>query len=142
MCRSESKQGQAPNKRVREITADSNDDFVIDVVYSMENKLGKETEALALVNILYGKVRVKLDTGAEVNVIPFRVYQQLVAGKEISSDAEIKRTTTKLTGYRGAEIPVKGTRVLPCSYQMQEIMTEFYIVETDNRTVLSLETCK
>jgi hypothetical protein len=34
MCRSESKQGQAPNKRVREITADSNDDFVIDAVLS------------------------------------------------------------------------------------------------------------
>jgi hypothetical protein len=85
---------------------------------------------------------VKLDTGAEVNVIPFRVYQQLVAGKEISSDAEIKRTTTKLSGYGGAEIPVKGTCVLPCSYQTREIMTEFYIVETDNRTVLSLETCK
>ena len=39
MCRSESKQGQAPNKRVREITADSNDDFVIDAVYGVENKL-------------------------------------------------------------------------------------------------------
>jgi hypothetical protein len=65
-----------------------------------------------------------------------------MAGKEISSDAEIKRTTTKLTGYGGAEIPVKGTCVLPCSYQTQEIMAVFYIVETDNRTVLSLETCK
>ena len=28
--------------------------------------------------------------------------------------------------------------MLPCSYQMQEIVTEFYIVEADNRTVLSL----
>ena len=82
-------------------------------------------QALAVVNILYGKVRVKLDMGAEVNVIPFRVYQQLVAGKEISSDAEIKRTTAKLSGYGGAEIPVKGTCLLPCSYQTQEIMTEF-----------------
>jgi sRNA-binding protein len=53
----------------------------MDAVYSVENKLGKETEALAVVNILYGKVRVKLDTGAEVNVIPFRVYQQLVHGR-------------------------------------------------------------
>jgi hypothetical protein len=52
-----------------------------------------------------------------------------MAGKEISSDAEIKRTTTKLTGYGGAEIPVKGTCVLPCSYQTQEIMAVFYIVE-------------
>ena len=68
MCRSESKQRQTPNKQVREIAADSNDDFVIDAVYCVENKLGKETEALAVVNILSNKVRVKLDTGAEVNV--------------------------------------------------------------------------
>ena len=70
MCRSESKQRQTPKKRVREIAADSNDNFVIDAVYGVENKLGKETEALAVVNILSNKVRVKLDTGAEVNVMP------------------------------------------------------------------------
>ena len=74
--------------------------------------------------------------------MPYRVYQQLVAGKEISRDTEIKTTTTKLTGSGGAEIPVKGTCVLPCSYQTQEIGTEFYIVEADNGTVLCLETCK
>ena len=74
--------------------------------------------------------------------MPFWVYQQLGAGKEISRNAEIKTTTTKLTGYGGAEIPVKAACVSPCSYQTQEIVTEFYIVEADNRTVLSLETCK
>ena len=142
MCRLESKQRQAPSKRVKEVTADSNHDFVIDAVYCVESKSGKETEALAVVNILSNKVRMKLDTGAEVNVMPYRVYQQLAAGEELSRDAEIKTTTTKLTGYGGAEIPVKGICVLPCSYQTQEIVTEFYIVEADNRTVLSLETCK
>ena len=75
MCRSESKQRQVPNKRVREIAADSNDDFVIDAVYCVENKLGKEKEALAVVNILSNKVRVKLDMAAEVNVMPYRVHK-------------------------------------------------------------------
>ena len=35
-----------------------------------------------------------------------------------------------------------GSCTLPCSYKEQRIGTEFYVVETDNRTVLSLKTCK
>ena len=63
MCRSESKQSQAPIKRVKEITGDSNDDFVIDPVYCVESELGI-VETLAVVNILSNKLRVKLDTGS------------------------------------------------------------------------------
>ena len=60
MCRSESKQSQAPKKRVREITANQHTDFVVDAMYCVENKLGKEKEALAVINILFNTVRVKL----------------------------------------------------------------------------------
>ena len=108
----------------------------------MNSKSAKETEAISMINILNGKVRVKLDTGAEVNVMPKRVYQKLVTDKSISNGGEIQATSTKLTGYEGAEIPVKETCVLPCSYKNQEIETEFYIVETDNRTITSLEAWK
>ena len=77
MCRLESKQRQAPSKRVKEITADSNHDFVIDAVYCVESKSGKETEALAVVNILSNTVRVKSDTGAEINVMPYVINSPL-----------------------------------------------------------------
>ena len=73
--------------------------------------------------------------------MPSRVYQKLVFNKKISRDAKIKETNTKLTGYGGAEIPVKGTCRLPCSFKENALETEFYIVETDNKTVLGLETC-
>lgn len=79
MCRSDSKQSQRPNKEVKAIRADSSDDFVIDIV---ESQTVKETEATAVINILDGNVRVKLDTGAEVNVMPNRVYQKLVTEKK------------------------------------------------------------
>ena len=129
-------------QRVRGITAESNDDFVIEAVYGVDSNGGKDTEALAVVNILDCSVRVKLDTGAEVNVMPERVYQQLVANEDVSKNAQLRETAVKLTGYGGAQIPVKGTCMLPCSYKTQQIVSEFFIVETNNRTVLSLETCK
>ena len=68
-----------------------------------------------------------------------RVYQQMVADEMFEND-QLKETAVKLTGYGGAEIPVKGTCVLPCSYKTQQIVSEFFIVETNNRIVVSLET--
>ena len=50
-------------------------------------------------NIWNEKVRVKLYTGAEVNVMPDRVYQQLVTKyKEIPESVKLKTTPTKLQG--------------------------------------------
>ena len=95
MCRTDLKQSRELHKRVKEIRADTNDDFVIDTVSILENCVSKGTEALAVVNILDERVRVKLDTGAEVNVMPSRVYQKLVFNKKISRDAKIKGTNTK-----------------------------------------------
>ncbi|XP_028416269.1 uncharacterized protein K02A2.6-like [Dendronephthya gigantea] len=142
MCRSVPKQNEMSNRRVRGIAAHSNDDFVIEAVYGEENNVGKDKEALAVVNIWDGNVRVKLDTGAEVNVMPDRVYQQLVEKNDGTKSVQLKNTAIKLTGYGGAEIPVKGTCILPCTYKTQQIMSKFFVVETNYRTVLSLETCK
>ena len=110
------------HKRVKEIRADTNYDFVIDTVSILENCKSKETEALAVVNILDERVRIKLDTGAEVNVMPSRMYQKLVFNKKISRDAKINGTDTKLTRYGGAETPVKGTCRLPCSFKCHSFM--------------------
>ena len=84
---------------------------------------------------------MKLDTSTEVNIMPDQVYQKLVTNENVSKDAEIK-TNTKLMGYGGTEIPVTRRCTLLCLYKEQEIETEFYVVETNNRAVLSLETCK
>ena len=47
-----------------------------------------------------------------------------------------------LTGYGGADIPVKGTCKMPCSYKDNHVDAEFYVMETNSRTILSLKTCK
>ena len=41
------------------------------------SKEKKATEAFVILKINNKKVKVKLDTGAEVNVMPLRVYEQL-----------------------------------------------------------------
>ena len=69
MCRSDPKQSRKPYKEIKTIIADSSDDFVIDTVNFVNCQSATETEATAINNILNGEVRVKLGTGAEVNVM-------------------------------------------------------------------------
>ncbi len=60
MCRAETKQTRIPNKGVKEIRAESSDDFVIETVEILESQTVNDTEALAVINIFNEKVRVKL----------------------------------------------------------------------------------
>ena len=62
MCRSDQKQ----NKEVTLIEAE---DYVIESIQIHENTTPNEAEALVILTILEEKVLVKLDTGAEVNVM-------------------------------------------------------------------------
>ncbi|CAB4032153.1 Hypothetical predicted protein, partial [Paramuricea clavata] len=57
-------------KRLESNRLDSNDDFVLEIVNILESQAVKDTEALAVVRVLNEKVRVKLDTGAAVNIMP------------------------------------------------------------------------
>ena len=78
MRRSDPKKSRKPYKEVKTTRADLSDDFVIDTVSFVNSQSAKETEATAIIKILNENVRVKLDTGAKVNVMPNRVYQKLL----------------------------------------------------------------
>ena len=71
MCRSDQKQ----NKEVTLIEAE---DYVIESIQIHENTTPNEAEALVILTILEEKVLVKLDTGAEVNVMRIWVYVMYV----------------------------------------------------------------
>ena len=52
-----------------------------------------------VISINHKDVRVKLDTGADVDVMPKRVYDQ------VTSEDKFQTTTLKLHGYDGDNIP-------------------------------------
>ena len=82
-------------------------------------------------------MKVKLDTEAEVNVMPLRVYEQIK-----SEDVKLKTTATKLCVYGGADLPIVGKIDVKCEFRDAEEQAEFFIVKTDSKTLLSLRTCK
>ena len=60
----------------------------------------KSTEALAILKISNKKVKVKLDTGTEVNVMPMRVFKQIEDGH----------------GYGGTSVPVEVKIKVMCEF--------------------------
>ena len=95
----------------------------------------KLTEALAILKINNKKVKVKLNTDAEVNVMPMRVFNQIEDGL-----VKMERTRTKLCGYGGTNIPVEGKIKVICKFRDAKQKSEFYVAKTDSKTVLSLQT--
>ena len=69
--------------------------------------------------------------------MPKRVYDQLK-----KSNKKITKTSVKLYGYRGHDIPVIGTIRLECSVNNVKKSTDFYVALTKNKTILGLKSCR
>ena len=122
-------------KKVHEASAASSDHFVLDEVTTSKEK--KTIEVFVIMKINNKNVKAKLDIVEEVNPTLLRIY------KQTETDAvQMRKTATKLCGYGGANIPVVGTITVKCKFCDAEELSQFYIVKTDNKTLLSLQTCK
>ena len=78
----------------------------------------------------------KLDTSAQVNVIPLQKFKQLKL-----KGIKLEHINTKLTGYGGTKLKVKGKCSLQCCYKNSEIVGTFYVVDTNSPAVLGLQSC-
>lgn len=107
-------------------------EFFID---SVTNTITSSEQAFAEVEIKeYGSpLKFKLDTGAQVNVIPERVFKNIAT--------KMLHTHKKLTGYGGQPMSVKGTCQLHCKYKENAMPLDFFIVDTQSPPVLGLKAC-
>ena len=65
----------------------------------------------------------KLDTEAQVNVIPLHIFQQLGCNN-------LEYMSQRLFGYEGKSLKVSGKCTLACSYKGTHGHHQFYIVST------------
>ena len=79
-------------------------------------------------------VSFKLDTGAQMNVIPLHVFHQLECNN-------LERTTQRLCGYGGKPLKVGGKCTLACSYKRTQGQHHFYVVSTQAPPILGLSSC-
>ena len=128
VCRS---QGKKVNSIDQNSTDISEREFYVDTVQTNEN-----TDQ-AYVNIVVAStpIEFKIDTGSQVNIIPFKSYFKM------KHRPHIKRSHTHLSSYGGTSLKVRGMCDLPCKYKDCDTHLEFYIVDTDSPAILGLRAC-
>ena len=83
-----------------------------------------------------GKLNVKLDTGAEVSVLPLQLYN------ELQIKPPLKSTNIRLAAYGGTSITPAGTCKLTCSSPVQNKRdVKFYVASVQAQPILGLYDC-
>ena len=81
-------------------------------------------------------VRYKLDTGAQVNVLPKYQHNRLL------QKPKLKSTKVKLTAYNGTNIPVAGRCIVQIAHKKdRKVLVMFIVAETSSPPILGFSTC-
>ena len=99
--------------------------------------IGSESEWTVDMDTNGSNVRFKLDTGAQVNVLPKSQYDKLLRRPKLKS------TKVKLTAYNGTNIPVVGRCIARIAHKKnRDVPVMFVVAETSSPPILGLSTCE
>lgn len=126
------------SKRVEEIQentdSDSEDELDLFAVTSSTEENAWHVE----LDIKSNKVKCKIDTAAQANVMPKKLARKI----KKTYPFHIKQTKRRLTGYGGNKLPVAGKCTLPCTLKGKTHMCEFTIVDLPTaEPILGLKDC-
>lgn len=112
----------------------SSDEFCVNniniVKYNDNNNMWDE-----IIQIENKKIKVKLDTGAEINVMPSKTF------KSINKQFKIRPTGYVLKAFEGTQAKPVGIVNLLCKHKNREMYEDFVVVEGANQILLSGQTC-
>ena len=90
-------------------------------------------------------LKVKVDTGAQGNILPLRIYKNMFPDHvdENGFPTDTKSTQTRLTAYNGTPITQHGICTIHCSYNDNGTEADFYVADVDGPAICGLPTlCK
>ena len=79
------------------------------------------------------KTKLKIDTGAQCNVIPKQKYLTVCK-------APLLKSTAKLTAFGGHRLLTCGKAIIPCTYNGNQYMIEFEVIDQSVPCILGLPT--
>lgn len=92
-------------------------------------------------------VIVKVDTGAQGNTLPLRMFRDMFPDLLTKEGTPINKILkekggTKLTAYNGTDISCLGKITFPCRYRGEWQETGFYIVDVEGPAIIGLPSCE
>ena len=78
-------------------------------------------------------LKTKVDTGAQANILPLRIYQQMDLPEN-----SLKPSTTTLVSYTGTPIPQHGICSLSCTFKGETKVTDFFVTEAPGPAIIGL----
>ena len=124
-----------PNSNHDSNSYQSSDEFSISPLQIESIKKSSAWFTDVLINGNRDKLTVKLDTGAEVSVLPLHLYNKLQV-KPV-----LKPTAMKLSAYGGTPIDPNGTCKLTCTSNSKVCDVTFYVAPVNAQPILGLNDC-
>lgn len=120
---------------VKESDSDEEDDtaFFVDAIEGEQSV--SSDEWIACLNVNGTDISLKLDTGAQVNILPMKDFNRLI------NKPKVKDKKINLRTYDDKPIPTKGMCRVTLSRKGQKVNALFVLVEGDRQAILGLKTC-
>ena len=88
-------------------------------------------------------LRAKLDTGAQGNILPMRLYREMYR-QHVDNNGKIKpnallSSNVVLTAYGGSQIKHHGIVNIPCTYGKEGTLAPFYVTDTPGPAIIGLQ---
>lgn len=109
---------------------DSRDEIYADISVTVKQKTAK--------------LQAKVDTGAQGNILPLRIYKQMypenIEPKQgIPKQNVLKHTDIRITAYNKTQIHHYGIINLHCTYGDKHTNDDFYVTECDGPAIIGLK---
>ena len=89
-------------------------------------------------------LKAKLDTGAQGNILPIRIYRRMfphnLTTDGFPNPGALHQANTILTAYGGARITQYGTCTIPCEYKGTQTKATFFVTAADGPAIIGLPT--
>lgn len=105
----------------------------VDKIETSQNEI---VEDVVINNLVVG---FKVDTGAQCNILPVNEYEKCIKNQARKYRTEEVKNV-KLVAYGGSKIQVKGLVELDCEVRGKKTKLAFYIVDSNSKPILGLET--
>lgn len=112
---------------------DSQETYWLGALQTTKYVANKNSDAWYVdVGIKGHKVSMKIDTGAEVNVMPLKTWKQINGGS-------LKKTKVNLKAFGNTDIPIEGVAETEITVGSHSIVDKVYVTKSNSYAVLGLK---